>query len=150
MRSQRKLIACLFFGVLFLVILPTALADTHSGILSPSGSSHTRRVQPSEHWGRLDFTFSANGSLTVSITDDPGIQLLWSKVGTNGSYAADVDSSKVYKITLYNGGGDYVSFTYTIVENTPIPAFPLVFSIFTILALIGFVSLKRRQALVKS
>ena len=150
MKNHQKILVgmVLFFTVL--LVLPSTLTFTETEILGTTTVSHTRTIFQEDHRGRIVFSFDANDSLTVQITDASQVVVLWSTFGDNGSCDLNVDRSELYRAKFVKGTGYAVEVTYTVVEQGAIPGFELLYIGFVLLATIGLIYLKKHRSLMQA
>ncbi|HUX98527.1 MAG TPA: hypothetical protein VMV49_03120 [Candidatus Deferrimicrobium sp.] len=142
MRPHHKMLLGMALVFTFILILPTAIGFTESETLESTLASHTRTIFPEDHRGQIHFSFTANNSLTASITDASEVQILYTTYAMNGSCDLEVTKGELYRVTFskMTGYAVYVEFTVT---GAGIPGFLLLPTIFLLLATLGLLYLKQ-------
>jgi hypothetical protein len=143
MRPHHKMLLGMALVFTFVLIFPTTFAFSESHTMGSTEFFYERTIFPEVHRGRIQFTFTANDTLTVSITNSNGVQILWTTYGTNGSCDLDVNKTALYRATFSKGAGSAVYIQYTVTEQS-IPGFLLLLTIFLLLATLGLIYLKRQ------
>ncbi|MDD1778058.1 MAG: hypothetical protein LUQ65_07795 [Candidatus Helarchaeota archaeon] len=148
MRNYSKRLLELALVLMFFIIVPTSFAFSETREMGTTTASYTRTIFPEDHQGRIQFSFTANVSLTVSITNSAGNVTLWTTDNTSGSCDLTVDPDAIYRANFFKMPGYAVLVQYTVVEQSNIPGFELILTALILLAILGLIYLQKQQPLL--
>jgi hypothetical protein len=149
MKNHQKIFfgMCLLFT--FVLILPTTLAFTETEVLPQASGYAERTIFPSDHRGRIQFSFTANASVEVAITNSGGTVTLWTVTATNGSCDLDVDKDEIYRARFTYSPTYAISIQYTVIEQGGIPGFTQVYAMIILLTVVALIYLKKHKNLIE-
>lgn len=135
--------------MLFVLLVPTSFAVVETRILGWTTTYFSYPIYPEIHQGQIQFSFTVSDSCEVAITNLAETEILWTGGGmASGSCVLDVNASATYLARFVKPTGWAVFIQFEINEPDDIPGFALLFTAFTLLAILGLISLRKRTLIL--